>query len=188
VWELLFQGGGEVVDWERDPKDENVTARSPDGLGLLDDALDNIVPTYGLREDFLDDVLEQAGRTFGRERLPRAGRVNGYPGREARIIIQQLHRWRTNKVMHVGLVVDVLGMAQTPVHRQAKGLAVTEELGRAKEALESGRGPTDGYRACIEGTDEDLAGFRRPLLFLHVSANINRVFVCIYHLFGMYGI
>lgn len=93
-----------------------------------------------------------------------------------------------NNAMHVALAIDVLGMAQTPVNRQVKVFAVSEEVGRAEEALKSGWGPTDGDRACIEGTDKDLASFRRPLSFLHVSANFSGIFLCISHLFGIYGV
>lgn len=57
-----------------------------------------------------------------------------------------------------------------PIYRQAKGLAVTEEVGGAKEVFQSGWGPTNGNRACIEGTNEDLTSFGGPLLFHDVSA------------------
>lgn len=73
-------------------------------------------------------------------------------------------------MVHVGLIVDMLCMAQTPIYRQAKGLAVTEEVGGAKEVFQSGWGPTNGNRACIEGTNEDLTSFGGPLLFHDVSA------------------
>jgi hypothetical protein len=67
--------------------------------------------------------------------------------------------------MHIFLGVDVLCMTQTSVYRQSNELAITEEVGRAEDALQSCWWTANRYRSRTQCTDEDLAGFRRFLAF-----------------------
>lgn len=61
--------------------------------------------------------------------------------------------------MHIFLRVNVLCVAQASVNWQSNKFACTEEVGRAKNILQSRWRTANSHRGRVQCTDEDLAGF-----------------------------
>lgn len=69
-------------------------------------------------------------------------------------------------MIYILLIIYMLCMTQASVHWQGNKLAITKEVGRAENRLQSCGWTADSYRSGTQCADEDLAGFRRFLTLL----------------------